>query len=212
MGDRRTATPPVPRNTWRDLADEELRHYLRQYRRDLTTIDRDHRLDAETRAGTRDYLAMLVADGEREWARRERAAQLGVPLDAERFTPAFLDDLKARVRLDDLFAHEFGARLGAANAAGWRHGPCPICDSTRRDCFGVFVADEARQRYKCFVCGAGGDAINAIRQAYGGSFVGAVERLARHGGIPLPPPPTRPAPSPPTRPAIPDYNALDEQP
>jgi hypothetical protein len=198
MGDPRTATPLVPRNIWRDLADEELRHYLRQYRRDLTTIDRDDRLDAETRAETGDYLAMLVADGEREWARRERAARLGVPLDAERFTPAFLDDLKAGVRLDDLFAHEFGAQLRAANAQGWRRGPCPICHSHSDNPFGVFIADERRQCYTCFVCHACGDAINAIRQAYGDSFVGAVERLARHGGIALPPPPqaapTRPKP------------------
>ncbi len=196
MAQQQQSPRSAPRNTWRGLPDEEVRHYLHQYRQDLATIDDDFRLDEETRISTRAYLAMLVADGEREWARRERAAQLGVPLDEERFTPAFLDDLKARIKLDELCAYELGARLGPVNAAGWRHGPCPICPSQRRDCFGVFVGDETRQRYKCFSCGAGGDAINAIRQAYGESFVQAVERLARTGGIALP---EVPRPTPPRR-------------
>lgn len=179
----RDSTPPVRTahavdRSWRCLADDELQHYLRQYKRDLALTESDD---------DRAYLAMLVGDAEHEWSRRLRAADLGVPLDANRFTEQFIDDLKSRIMLDTLFEHEYGAQLGKANAAGWRHGPCPICDSARRDCFGVFVKEAAEQRYKCFACGAGGDAINAIRQMYGDGFQQAIERLAQRGGIPLPP-------------------------
>lgn len=169
--------------SWRSLADDELQHYLRQYKRELALTESDD---------DRAYLAMLVSDAEHEWSRRLRAAELGVPLDANRFPEAFIDDLKSRIMLDTLFEHEYGAQLGKANPAGWRHGPCPICDSARRDCFGVYVKDAAEQRYKCFACGSGGDAINAIRQLYGDGFQQAIERLAKNGGIPLPPPPVPP--------------------
>lgn len=177
-------TPTLPRtafttysNSWRDLGDEELRHYLRQYRRDLA---------GERDPGTRDYLIMLVNDAQAEHDRRVRAVALGVPLETQRFSPEFIDDLKSRIMLDELLIHELGAAFGKVNGAGWRHGHCPLCK--HKDCFGVYVADKRAQRYLCFSCRAGGDAIAAIQQAYGDSFHQAIERLCRHGNVPLPDP------------------------
>lgn len=170
----------VSDRSWRFLADDELQHYLRQYKRDAALAE-----SAEDRA----YLAMLISDAEQEWSRRLRAAELGVPIDAGRFSETFIADLKSRIMLDDLFEYECGTQFGRENAAGWRHGPCPICDSARRDCFGVYVKDASEQRYKCFACGAGGDAINAARQIYGDNFQQAIERLCKGGNVPLPAPP-----------------------
>ncbi len=180
-----SSTPPVRTahtvdRSWRCLADDELQHYLRQYKRDLALTES---------ADDRDYLAMLVSDAEQEWSRRLRAAEMGVPLDANRFTEQFIDDLKSRSMLDVLFEHEYGVKFGKVNASGWRHGDCPIC--LHKDCFGVSVGDEHNQRYMCFSCPAKGDAINAIRQLYGDTFHRAIERLAKNGGIPLPPSPPR---------------------
>jgi len=170
-------------HSWRGLSDEELRHYRREYQRQLATIETEY-ADAEVRESSRAYLAMLVAGAEAEVRHRKLAAKLGVPIDASRFPDAFVDDLKRRIRLDELCEYELGARLGKVNGAGWRHGDCPLCQ--HKDCFGVFVGDEAHQRYLCFSCGAGGDAIAAIMQAYGETFRVAIERLCKDARIPLP--------------------------
>lgn len=173
--------------SWRALTDEEVRHWLAMYRRRLATLD-DDEPDPEVRESTRDYLAMLTEDGEAEAARRAVPGR-GQALD--RFTPAFLADLKARVMLDALCEHELGATLGKPTLGGVRRGPCPICGtSAHSDSFGVHTADPANQWYYCHRCGATGDAISAIMQAYGDPFPRAVERLARYGGVPVPPAPT----------------------
>lgn len=163
-------------HSWRDLADDELRHYLRIYQRDITSATEG----SEHRA----FVAMLVAGAEQELARRTRAAALGVPFDADRFPESWIADLKARTMLDRLFEYEFGAKFGRVNAAGWRGGDCPICG--HHGCFRVYVADEREQRYLCYSCKAGGDAINAIRQAWDYTFHQAIEKLATDAGMPLP--------------------------
>lgn len=173
-------------NTWRDLTDEEVRHYRRQHRRTLALIDEEH-ADPATLETTRAFLTQLVTDGRAEALRRQRAGQLGVESEPSRFSEAFLADLKARIRLDDLVEYELGAALGRPSTKGTRRGPCPICQpSGHSDCFIVATGDEARQFYYCFRCLASGDAINAIMQAYGDTFPRAVERLCVLGGIPVP--------------------------
>lgn len=181
--------------SWQLLADEELRRWLTFYRRRLALADAEIP-DPFEREPTRQYLAMLVGDAEAEEARRERAAELGVPRGRECFPPAFVADLKARIRLDELLAYEAGAQLGRPDARGQRRGPCPFCgngmNSGNRP-FGVHLADPADQWYRCFACGAAGDAISAIMQVYGDPFRAAVERLASGAGMPLPSPPPDPA-------------------
>lgn len=172
--------------SWRFLSDDDLRTWLAFYRRRLALLDVE--CDAATREDTRAYLAMLVADAEAEDAQRDRCVALGVPRDRARFPAGWLDELKRRVRLDQLCEYEMGATLGKERG-GKRQGPCPLC-KRGENCFTVYTADEADQHFYCFRCGARGDAIGAIMQTYGDSFPDAVARLARYGGIPLPPPPT----------------------
>lgn len=192
MPDEYTPAPPrtasTPDYSWRFIPDEELRHYLREYQRQHANLEHEY-ADTEIRESSRVYLVMLIGNAEAEVRRRKRAAKAGIQIDASRFAEEFVDDLKSRINLDDLCEYELGAKLGKVNGAGWRHGDCPLC--THKDCFGVYVADEAHQRYLCFSCGAGGDAINAIMQAYSLSFRDAIERLCRDARIPLPSKPTK---------------------
>ena len=185
--------------SWGLLSDEELRRWSAFYRRRLALVDAEVASPFE-REPTRQFLAMLVADAAIEEAKRERAdgapagAGRGVPREPDRFPAEFVADLKARVRLDQLLEYEAGARLGRASASGVRRGPCPFCRASASSlCLAVYTADERDQHYWCFRCGAAGDAISAIMQAYGDPFPRAVERLADLGGIPLPPPPPDPA-------------------
>lgn len=179
--------------SWQLLTDEELRRWLAFYRRRLALLDAEI-ADPFEREPTRQYLVMLVGDATREAASRERAAELGAARERDRFPPAFVAELKARVKLDELLEYEAGARLTPAGKRGIRRGPCPFCRASERsDCLVVHTADAADQWYWCFRCGAAGDAISAIMQVYGEPFPVAVEHLARNGNVPLPEPPPDPA-------------------
>jgi hypothetical protein len=176
------------RNTWRDLSDEELRHYRQLYRRMRANLP-DDVADPALRASTEQYLAHLLTEIRAEIDWRRRAAARGVPIEGSRFTDEFKDDLKARVNLDAMLEFDLDARIGKVNAQGWRNGHCPFCG--HRDCFGVYVGEPTRQCFSCFSCGVKGDAITLLQHAYGGSFHLAVEKLAAMCGVPLPdaPPP-----------------------
>ena len=179
---------------YRWLGDEELRHWLRHYRRHLALVDEDHP-DPGVRASTRAFLALQVAAAEAEEGRRRRAALRGVPRDADRFPAAWLADLKRGIALDVLAEDALGARLGPADRRGRRRGPCPLCTpSDRSACFVVHTADAANQRFHCFRCHAGGDAVTLIMHAYGDPFPAAVRRLAGFGDSALPPRPVPIAP------------------
>lgn len=196
-GDKHTILPSRTgdryRNSWRDLSDADLARYLTNHRRALILLDGEV-ADPDVRESTRAWLRTLIADAGAEDERRERAAELGVPRDARAFPVEFLAHLKASIRLDEMVAHELGALLGRQSKAGVRRGPCPLCKSSPdSDCFIVHLADPAEQWWYCFRCLAGGDAIDLIVQAYGDSFPDAVRRLAAHGHIPLPAPPTQTA-------------------
>ena len=178
------------------LNDEELRHWHTYYRRRLALVEQDvaaeypdlppDELAAMIRSAA-DFYRCHVEACEHEEARRARAAQLGVPRDADHYAPAFLADLKQRVDLGGLLEYELGARLGKANRRGERRGPCPLCKpSDRSDCLVVHLADPADQWWYCHRCGLTGDAIDAISAAYGLPFRQAVALLAEKGGIPLP--------------------------
>lgn len=173
---------PIEHDAWADLGDEELRHYARHYQRRLALLPEE--CPPELLDDTRAFLAHLLLDAARELDRRCVAAARGVPVVGDRFPAPWLADLKRRVRLDALCAYHLGARLGPERG-GKRQGPCPICRAGT-NCFTVYLRDEADQHYYCFCCGAGGDAFNAVRQAFGCSFREAVEQLAREGDVPLP--------------------------
>lgn len=171
--------------SWRFMDDGDLRRAVAMHRRALALVDGENP-DPDIRESTRQYLTMLIADGEAEEARRKWAERLGVPRDAERFAVEWLADLKSSVMLDTLLEHDAGARLGPERH-GKRRGSCPFCKpSDQSDCFVVFTADPADQWYYCHRCGAAGDCFAAVMQCFGGRFTNAVEQLARQRGIPLP--------------------------
>lgn len=172
--------------SWHLLSDDDLAHYLASYRRRRERWFAE--LDPEYMEESLAFLDQLIADGAAEEARRAACGLAPLP---PRFSEVFIRDLKRRVALDQLCEHELGARLGKLTG-GTRRGPCPICRAGERSGsapFVVYLADPDDQHYTCHACHAGGDAINAIRQAYGESFPQAVERLCAHGGIPVPPAP-----------------------
>jgi hypothetical protein len=171
--------------SWRFMDDADLRSALTMHRRALALVDQENP-DPDIRESTRQFLSMLVTDGEAEEARRKWAERLGVPRDAERFAAGWLADLKSSVMLDTLLEHDAGARLGPERH-GKRRGSCPFCKpSEQSDCFVVFTADPADQWYYCHRCGAAGDCFVAVMQCWGGRFVNAVEHLAHQRGVPLP--------------------------
>src|SRR6202166_1841573 len=50
-----------------------------------------------------------------------------------------------------------------------------------------FKVENERRNYKCFGCGAGGDAFRWLKETDGLSFPEAVQRLAGEAGVDLPP-------------------------
>jgi hypothetical protein len=185
---------------YRALHDDELRRRRREYQRALVLVEEDVAAAhgdlspdelAERIAGGRAWYAQHLGECEREEARRERAAQLGVPRDADRYPPEFLDDLKRRVKLDELVEDELGATLGRASAKGVRCGRCPFHED-HDPSFYVYTAPAAGQHFHCYGCGTHGDAIDAITIARRLDFREAVASLARDAGLALPAP-ARPA-------------------
>jgi DNA primase len=85
-----------------------------------------------------------------------------------------LTEIKARIDLADL-AGELGIRR---KHGGWL---CPFHPDTNPS-FNV-----RGRGYRCFACGAKGDAIKLVMEFRGLGFREAVEYLARHTGIRLPP-------------------------
>src|SRR5579884_2074889 len=73
-------------------------------------------------------------------------------------------------------------RLRRMGSSGRYQGLCPF-HQERTPSFGVH---QARQFYKCFGCGAGGDVIKFVMEIEGLTFWEALKLLAERNGIPLP--------------------------
>lgn len=147
------------------------------------------------RAHSVEYCRSLVDEADRERQRRLRTAHLRASTGLPQFPAEWLADLKRRVNLDGVIEHECGIALGRRTHADQRRGPCPFCGaSARSEAFAVYLADPDREAYWCFACGAHGDAIALIEAVYRVPFRAAVEILAGHCGVPLPPGLAEPAP------------------
>ncbi|MEE8371776.1 MAG: DNA primase [Sphingomonadales bacterium] len=95
-----------------------------------------------------------------------------------RFSPEFLDEIRARVALADIIGQK--VRL---QKKGREHlGLCPFHNEKTPS----FTVSEEKGFYHCFGCGAHGDAIRFLTEASGLSFLEAVERLAGQAGLELP--------------------------
>lgn len=96
-------------------------------------------------------------------------------MEAKRFDPATLEDIRARVRLIDLVARD-GVRLVRRGREWW--GCCPF-HAEKSPSFSV---SEAKGFYHCFGCGAHGDVFGYLT-ARGRSFVESVAELADLAGV-----------------------------
>jgi DNA primase len=94
------------------------------------------------------------------------------------FPPAFLDELRFRVRLTDVIGRKVKlVRKGREWAAC-----CPFHNEKTPS----FYVNEDKGFYHCFGCGAHGDAIRFLTEAEGMGFLEAVQNLADLAGLEVP--------------------------
>src|SRR5215471_6510554 len=92
----------------------------------------------------------------------------------------FAEQLKSSVDIVKVIGEY--VRLRRVGTTGRYTGLCPF-HQEKTPSFGVH---QARQFYKCFGCGAGGDVIKFVMEIEGLTFWEALKLLAERNGIPLP--------------------------
>src|ERR1043165_1642517 len=95
-----------------------------------------------------------------------------------RFSPNLLEEILRRTDLVQLV----GRRVKLVRKGRVMWGCCPFHGEKTPS----FKVENERRLYKCFGCGAGGDAFKWLMQTEGLSFPEAVERLAGEAGVELP--------------------------
>lgn len=95
-----------------------------------------------------------------------------------RFTPEFLDELRARVRVSDVVGRSI--KLTKRGNAFWGLSPF------KKEKTPSFSVDDNRQSYHCFSTGQHGDIIKFMMETKGLTFPEAVEQLAGEAGLELP--------------------------
>jgi DNA primase len=92
-----------------------------------------------------------------------------------RFTPEFLDELRARLRASDVIGRT--VRLQKRGNAWWGLSPF------KKEKTPSFTVDDNRRSYHCFATGQHGDIIKFLIETQGLTFPEAVERLAGEAGL-----------------------------
>ncbi|HEY2071030.1 MAG TPA: DNA primase [Rhizomicrobium sp.] len=95
-----------------------------------------------------------------------------------RFGPNLLDEVLRRTDLVQLV----GRRVKLTRKGRVMWGCCPF----HKEKSASFKVENERRAYKCFGCGAGGDAFKWLIETEGLTFPEAVERLAGEAGVELP--------------------------
>lgn len=95
-----------------------------------------------------------------------------------RFTPAFLDELRARVTLSDLI----GRTVKVTRAGREFKACCPFHNEKTPS----FTINDDKGFYHCFGCSAHGDAIRWMTDHNNLGFVEAIETLAAEAGVDVP--------------------------
>lgn len=95
-----------------------------------------------------------------------------------RFTPEFLDELRARVRVSDVVGRH--VKLQKRGNAYWGLSPF------KKEKTPSFTVDDNRQSYHCFSTGQHGDIIKFLMETKGLTFPEAVEQLASEAGMEIP--------------------------
>ena len=93
-----------------------------------------------------------------------------------KFSPAFLDEIRARTPIAPLI----GRRVKLERAGRQWRACCPFHQEKTPS---FYIYDDG---FHCFGCGAHGDAVSFLMQSEGASFPEAVERLAAEAGLELP--------------------------
>jgi DNA primase len=94
------------------------------------------------------------------------------------FSPAFLDELRARINLSDVV----GRRVRLVHRGREHTGLCPFHNEKTPS----FTLNDDKGFFHCFGCGAHGDVIGFVMKTENLSFPEAVERLAEEAGLPVP--------------------------
>jgi DNA primase len=95
-----------------------------------------------------------------------------------RYGDGLLEEILRRTDLVQLVGRR--VRLARRGRAFW--GLCPF----HKEKSPSFKVETERRNYKCFGCGAGGDAFKWLMETEGIPFPEAVERLAQEAGVELP--------------------------
>src|SRR5580692_7588413 len=94
-----------------------------------------------------------------------------------RFGPNLLDEILRRTDLVQLV----GRRVKLVRKGRVMWGCCPF----HKEKSASFKVENERRTYKCFGCGAGGDAFKWLMETEGLSFPESVEKLAGEAGVEL---------------------------
>jgi len=94
------------------------------------------------------------------------------------FSPAFLDELRARINLSDVV----GRRVRLIRRGREHTGLCPFHNEKTPS----FTLNDDKGFFHCFGCGAHGDVVGFVMKTENLTFPEAVERLAEEAGLPIP--------------------------
>lgn len=100
-----------------------------------------------------------------------------------RFTPQFLDDIRARVSIASVIGRHVSWDRRKTNANRQDFWACCPWHGEKTASFHV---EEAKGRYHCFGCKVTGDVFKFLTEKEGISFPEAVERLAVEAGLEIP--------------------------
>jgi DNA primase len=92
----------------------------------------------------------------------------------------FVEQLKSSIDIVKVIGEY--VRLKRVGATGRYVGLCPF----HQEKTGSFNVNQARQFYKCFGCGVGGDVLKFVQEIDGLTFPEALKTLAEKNGIPMP--------------------------
>nr|WP_026358728.1 DNA primase [Aureimonas ureilytica] len=100
-----------------------------------------------------------------------------------RFSPSFLDEIRARIPISDVIGRRVTwDRRKTQPSRGDYWACCPFHGEKSPS----FHCEDSKGRYHCFGCGVSGDHFRFLTELEGLSFPEAVERLAGEAGVPMP--------------------------
>ncbi|MBL8894945.1 MAG: DNA primase [Rhizobiales bacterium] len=100
-----------------------------------------------------------------------------------KFSPSFLDEIRARVSISSVVGRRVAWDRRKSNPGrGDLWGCCPFHNEKTPS----FHVEDRKGRYHCFGCKASGDIFTFLVEKDGLSFPEAVERLAAEAGLPMP--------------------------